>query len=400
MNTSYLIINVGSTSIKTHLFAADLHSIASLNAEYSAESGLVIDGVDGQGQPVKQQTPESHDAKAALTVLLRQWQQWLSRDKVTVSAIGHRIVHGGDYFARITRLNPQVLAQIEQLDSYAPLHNPLNRLGVAMAEQAFPGTPQFAVFDTAFHRHIPEHAGRYAIPENLSAQIRFYRYGFHGISCQHSVAAVAQILAVTPENLNLIILHLGGGASVSAVQAGISVDTSMGFSPAEGLLMASRCGDIDPMIAITLQRQGMSVEQLDKLLNKQSGLQGICADTDMRRIMHRAEQGDAKAELAVEMFCYRIKKYIGAYCAVLGDISALIFTGGIGENAPLIRQKILQDLGRLGFAMDATINQLHCDQYLDISASRSQARVLVIHAQEEREIARQIHGIFEINPHS
>lgn len=399
MSTSYLIINVGCTSIKTRLFDEGLKAIALLNADYGCAAGLDVDGMDKPGQAFRQYHAGVHDAETALGIVLRTWQQWLARDGLKVSAIGHRIVHGGDYFSAITPIDQHVLKQIAQLDSYAPLHNPLNRLGVLMAGQAFPALPQFAVFDTAFHRQIPGYAGRYAIPEHLSEPINFYRYGFHGISCQHSLTTAAQLLACAPTSLNLIILHLGGGASATAVRAGISVDTSMGFSPTEGLIMATRCGDLDPMIAITLQRQGLTVEQVDKLLNQQSGLLGICEDADMRSILQKAEHGDVKAHLAIGMFCYRIKKYIGAYCAVLDNVSALIFTGGIGENAPLIRQKIVQDLGHLGFAIDRNANQLTCQHHLDISAENSRSRILVIHAEEEREIARQMNYFSEVKTH-
>ena len=284
-----------------------------------------------------------------------------------------------------------VLAQIAQLDNYAPLHNPLNRLGIEMARELFANVPQFAVFDTAFHREIPDYAGRYAIPEKLSANVDFYRYGFHGISCQHSVNAVAKLLNKSPENLNLIILHLGGGASATVVRNGVSVDTSMGFSPTEGLIMASRCGDIDPMIAITLQREGKTIEDINRLLNKESGLQGVCGETDMRTILNKAEHGDESCHIALKLFCYRVKKYVGAYFAVLnGHVDALIFTGGIGENAPAIRQQILEDLNGLGFSLNSDLNSQRFSSNIDISGPFSRSRIFVIHAEEEREIAQQI----------
>jgi acetate kinase len=188
----------------------------------------------------------------------------------------------------------------------------------------------------------------------------------------------------------VIIVHLGGGASITAVRAGISVDTSMGFSPTDGLIMANRCGDLDPMIALTLQREGMSLAQLEHLLNHNSGLMGICGTSDMRQVLAQAEHGEHLAQLAVEMFCYRIKKYIGAYCAVLGNVSALIFTGGIGEHAPIIRATILQNLEPLGFAINTTANLQHNGHHSDITATHSRSRILVIHAEEEREIARQM----------
>lgn len=383
----YLIINVGSTSVKTCLFDAGLQAVASLNAQFHEGGGLDVDGRDKCGQAFGLQDAAPYDAGRALTFIYQQWQTWLLRDGLKITAIGHRVVHGGENFTDVTLINAEVLRQIAELDQYAPLHNPLNRLGIQLAASAFPEIRQFAVFDTAFHRTIPEYAGRYAIPDNGVGQINFYRYGFHGISCQHSVAAASRVLGIPVEHLGAIILHLGGGASATAVKAGQSVDTSMGFSPTEGLVMSSRCGDLDPMVAITLQRQGMALDKLEQLLNKQSGLLGICGDADMRSILQKAGQGDAQAQLAVDLFCYRIKKYIGAYWAVLGPVPALIFTGGIGEHAPQIRENIVKGLSHLGFAIDALANQ---QNQVDISSAGSQARVLVIGAEEDREIARQI----------
>jgi acetate kinase len=363
-----LIVNVGSTSVKSQLFDDTLCVKATLNADYGATNGLSIEGQNLQGETFSHHDKNIHDAKNTLAFLYAQWQKWLTENDLTLLAIGHRVVHGGENFKKVTHLTQDVLAQIQKLDNYAPLHNPLNRLGIEMAGELFLNVAQFAVFDTAFHRQIPNYAGRYAIPENLSANVAFYRYGFHGISCQHSVNATAKLLTKSPENLNLIILHLGGGASATAVRNGISVDTSMGFSPTEGLVMASRSGDIDPMIAITLQREGKTIDDINQLLNKQSGLKGVCNETDMRTILQRAENGDELCELALDLFCYRIKKYIGAYFAVLnGKVDALIFTGGIGENASAIRERILSGMDGLNFG-----------------------EILVIHAQEELEIAAQI----------
>jgi acetate kinase len=386
-----LIVNVGSTSVKTQLFDDDLCVKAMLNADYGATDGLTIEGVNVQGDKFSYHDKSIHDAKNTLAFLFNQWRNWLVENGLTLSAIGHRVVHGGAHFNQITRITPDVLAQIALLDNYAPLHNPLNRLGIEMAGELFSNVTQFAVFDTAFHRKIPDYAGRYAIPENLSANVAFYRYGFHGISCQHSVNAAAKLLNKSPENLNLIILHLGGGGSATAVKNGISVDTSMGFSPTEGLVMASRSGDIDPMIAITLQREGKTIDDINQLLNKQSGLKGVCGETDMRTILHKAEQGDKFCHIALNLFCYRIKKYVGAYFAVLnGNVDALIFTGGIGENAPAIRRQILDDLTGLGFSLNSDLNFQRFSSNIEVSDSTSRSRVLVIHAEEEREIAQQI----------
>ncbi|MGZ8223898.1 MAG: acetate/propionate family kinase [Methylobacter sp.] len=390
MSMLFLVINVGSTSIKTRLFDIHLHDRAILNADYSSQAGLVIKGRDYHGIAIHQNIPSHHDTEAALAVVLNEWRRIIAQDGLLLAAIGHRIVHGAGWFDTITPLSKEVMNRLIQLDDYAPLHNPFNRLGVTMAANIFPDIPQFAVFDTAFHRTIPGYAGRYALPEKLAGKVDFYRYGFHGISCQHSLSAAADLLDRDQATLNLIVLHLGGGASITAIRGGVSVNTSMGFSPVEGLIMSGRCGDLDPMIPLTLQRQGMSLDQLDNLLNHQSGLTGICGKTDMRDILKKAGQGEPAALLALDMYCYRIKKYIGAYCAILGEVSALVFTGGIGEHAPAIRHKVLQGLDKLGFSLDLKANQRQTEQIPDISDQNSHSRILVISSEEEREIARQI----------
>ena len=390
MNYYFLIINVGSTSIKSRLFTAELQTAAALAADYGAEGGMSIKGLGLQNESLTKTDPNCHDTCSALTAVLSLWRQLISEANVTLSAIGHRVVHGASWFDKVTPITPDVLQKLEQLDGYAPLHNPFNRLGITMAGDYFPTSRQFAVFDTAFHRHIPDYAGRYAIPEQLSTHVEFYRYGFHGISCQHSLLAAANLLGQKPEQLNLIVLHLGGGASATAIAKGISVDTSMGFSPTEGLMMASRCGDVDPMITLTLQREGKTPEQLDHLLNHQSGLRGICGDSDMRRVLQRAEQQDEAAQLALAMFCYRIKKYIGAYCAILGEISALVFTGGIGEYAVTVREKILMGLEPMGFTLNPQENLRCVGQNGIVSALSSRFPILVIQAEEERVCAQQI----------
>jgi acetate kinase len=386
-----LIINVGSTSVKTQLFDHTLQLKAELNADYGAKDGLKIVGTSINAMPFLHEDDTVHHAHATLTFLFETWQQWLNEHRINLCSIGHRVVHGGANFHTITLITPSVLNIIETLDNYAPLHNPLNRLGIEIAGRFFMNATQYAVFDTAFHRHIPAYAGRYAIAEKLSDHVDFYRYGFHGISCKHSVSAAAQLLNQSPENLNLIILHLGGGASATVVKRGVSIDTSMGFSPTEGLIMASRCGDIDPMIPLILAKEGKTFDELNQLLNKQSGLKGICGESDMRTILENADQGDSMSELALNLFCYRIQKYIGAYFAVLnGKVDALIFTGGIGENAPRIRQRILDNLDGLGFVLDTNQNKQTLQTNIDVSAKNSPSHILLIHAQEEREIAKQI----------
>jgi len=388
-NQYLLVVNVGSTSVKTKLFDSAFKEAASINADYGGDSGMALDGVDVRGQGIRQRL-EAGDAKPALIAVFALWRQMLEENRLELSAIGHRVVHGAGLFARPTAVSEEMLERLWRLDAYAPLHNPPNRLGIATAAQCFPVTRQFAVFDTAFHRGIPDYAGRYALPTQISYDFGFYRYGFHGISCQYSVSVAARLLARNPEQLNLIVLHLGGGASITAIRNGVSVDTSMGFSPTEGLIMATRSGDLDPMIAVTLQKSGLSVADWEDLLNHQSGLKGLCGDGDMRSLLLRVEQSEPAALLALDMYCYRIKKYIGAYYAVLGEVAALVFTGAIGANAATVRGRILAGLESMGLLLDEQANQQPYEQDRDISSPASRTRLLVIKANEEREIARQV----------
>jgi acetate kinase len=385
-----LIVNVGSATIKTRLFASSLREVARLNADYGNGGGIRLKGRDRRGKNIERQMSANGTVRQALSAVFDEWREQLSGLEVPLGATGHRVVHGGGDFTCATRMTSAVSARLVALDAYAPLHNPLNRLGVSMAEAAFPKIPQYAVFDTAFHRQIPDYASRYPIPSALSGNVEFRRFGFHGISCQYSVTRAAALLSKDSASLNCIILHLGGGASATAVLGGRGVDTSMGFSPTEGLMMATRSGDIDPMIPVTLLREGWTADRLDRLLNRESGLLGVCGAGDMREVLRQAEDGDERARLAIDIYCYRIRKYIGAFCAVLGEVDALIFTGGVGEHAPLIRQKIAEGLGRLGFELDAKANRQTSEHDRDIGSPSKKPRILVIHAEEEREIAAQV----------
>ena len=262
-----------------------------------------------------------------------------------LDAIGHRVVHGGEYFTQSVLVGENVIEAIRSLIPLAPLHNPANLEGILITRVHAPEVPQIAVFDTAFHQSMPEHAYRYALPEETYADMGVRRYGFHGTSHHFVAKEAAAELGKPVEEVNLITLHLGNGASACAIQGGKSIETSMGFTPLEGLIMGSRSGDIDPAILFYLSRMhGYTIEALDTMLNQQSGLMGICAENDMRLIHQRIHEGDPKAQLAHTMFCYRIRKYIGAYMAVLGSVDALVFTGGIGENDVVTREAIMKDL--------------------------------------------------------
>jgi acetate kinase len=312
------------------------------------------------------------------------------QDTGELFGIGHRVVHGGEQFKQPSLINQKVINTIRKLIPLAPLHNPANLLGIEVAMQSAPEVPQVAVFDTAFHQSIPAHAFRYAIPHNLYQKHHVRRYGFHGTSHHYVAKQAANLMGRPLKTVNLITLHLGNGASAAAVKAGKSVDTSMGMTPLEGLIMGTRSGDIDPAIVFYLGRQtGLGRDAVESILNKDSGLKGICAVNDMREIEKLARAGNSRAQLAIEMVCYRIKKYIGAYTAVMGRLDALVFTAGIGENSALIRARSCRGLSHLGLKVDSGKNRRKSKGAFEIQTRDSTAKILVIPTNEELEIAEQ-----------
>jgi acetate kinase len=287
-------------------------------------------------------------------------------------------------------IDDEVVAAIRSLIPLAPLHNPSNLLGIEAAQLQFPGVPQVAVFDTAFHQTLPPHAFHYAIPYQWYVDHQVRRYGFHGSSHRYVSREAARYLGKEPESVNLITLHLGNGASAAAVKGGLSIDTSMGLTPLEGLVMGTRSGDIDAALHFFMMREtGISADELEKSLNSQGGLKGICGLNDMREIIDQAGKGNDRAKLAIEMFCYRIKKYIGAYFAVLGRVDAIVFTGGIGENAGMIRERVCDGLEHLGIAVSSSRNSSSLSDVAEIQEDGCPVKVLVVPTDEELEIARQ-----------
>lgn len=371
-----LVLNSGSSSLKYQLF-----TIHSVKCELIF-SGLIEQIGDSQ----------ILDHSQALEKMIQTLKEKQHLQSLTeLSGIGHRVVHGGEEFTAPVIINEQVITAIEKLCPLAPLHNPANLMGIQLARKKAPKILQVAVFDTAFHQSIPEQAYLYALPYSLYEQHKIRRYGFHGTS-HHYVTQQASLYLNKPLNtLKLISIHLGNGASATAINKGQSIDTSMGMTPLEGLVMGTRSGDIDPAILFYLNRKtGMNIDELDTLLNKQSGLKGICGENDMRRIIDQAEQGDHTSTLAIDIFCYHIKKYIGAYLASLNGVDAIIFTGGIGENAPLIRQMACENLNNLGIKMDTEKNQQkNKGNSIDIQHHSSLVKILVIPTDEELEIAEQ-----------
>ncbi len=306
-------------------------------------------------------------------------------------AIGHRVVHGGPDFTGPARLDENSIEAIERASSLAPLHNGPALAVIHASRARFPALPQVAVFDTAFHRNMPQHASRYAIPERWLQDHQVHRYGFHGISHASVARQAAEYLGRPLQSLRIISLHLGNGASACAIAGGRSIDTSMGMTPLEGLVMGTRSGDLDIAAALYSARcEGLTPEQLEQALTRDSGLKGLCGDSDMRVILARCQQGDSGAELALSIYCYRVRKYIGAYFAALGGLDALVFTGGVGENAAQVRADVCEGLTALGITIDCQRNRLPSgDRPTAIQAGGANVAVLVIPSHEDLEIAQQ-----------
>ncbi len=390
-----LVLNSGSSSLKFQLFLqTDLSVLATgLIEQIGANTSTVqLSFVDSSGrtQKLKHNDPVA-DHRTAIKVMADMLEESKTLvDTNELAGIGHRVVHGGEAFHQPVRIDETVIAAIEELIPLAPLHNPANLMGIRVTMEHVPSVPQVAVFDTAFHQSIPEHAYLYALPYSVYKQQKVRRYGFHGTSHGYVARQAARYLNRPFEELNIITLHLGNGASAAAIKGGKCIDTSMGLTPLEGLIMGTRSGDLDPAILFYLSREtGMDMDALDTLLNKKSGLKGICGENDMRTISEAAEQGDQQARLALTMFCYRITKYIGAYMAALGGVDCIVFTGGIGENSTIVRQISCQGLKRLGLRLDLQKNSIRQEEILEIQATDSLVSLLVIPTNEEHEIASQ-----------
>jgi len=383
-----LVLNAGSSSLKCQLFSQQ-QAIASVILERIGESESCITlTTPALTSQIHTSVPSHHKAILTLFELLQK-EKLLSKIH-TLDAVGHRVVHGGTLFSRPVKITPEVIGQIHSLIPLAPLHNPANLEGIESIASLYPTLTQVAVFDTAFHHGMPEAAARYPLPYVFYEENSLRRYGFHGTSHAYVAKEAAKILDKPLERLNLITLHLGNGASACAVQKGRSIDTSMGFTPLEGLMMGTRCGDIDPAIIPFLSRTAdLSIETIDRILNKESGLKGICGTNDMREITAAAAEGEKKSLLAFEMFCYRIKKYIGAYSAVLGRVDAIVFTGGIGEHSAEVREKVCEGLEEtFHIMMDREKNRLLKTACGTIHTHQSRTALLVIATNEELEIAQ------------
>jgi acetate kinase len=309
-----------------------------------------------------------------------------------IEAVGHRVVHGGESFASTTVITKEVKSEIKKLFSLAPLHNPANYLGIEVAEKIFTKAKQIAVFDTAFHQTMPEKAYRYAIPQSFYKELGIRAYGFHGTSHKYVTEKTLDYLG--DPYAKLITIHLGNGCSMTAVRSGRSVDTSMGFGPLNGLIMGTRSGDVDPFIIFHLVNQlGYSLEQVNHLLNKQSGMQGLTGFSDMRDITKSIKEGNHEAELAYEMYAYRIKKYIGSYAAALNGVDAIVFTGGVGENDVNVRKLVCEEMEYLGIQIDEEKNQVRSGEIREINTDDATVKVLIVPTNEELEIVKQCYEL-------
>lgn len=395
--TRVLVLNSGSSSVKYQLLdmTAGTRLAVGLVERIGEETSRLAHTPLATGGDKRETEGAIADHEAALKAVAAELAaDGLGLDSPELAAIGHRVVHGGLKFTEPTVIDDAVLQEIERLVPVAPLHNPANLTGIRTAQALRPDLPQIAVFDTAFHTTMPEYAARYAIDVETADAHRIRRYGFHGTSHAYVSRKTAALLGKDPSEVNVIVLHLGNGASASAVAGGRCVDTSMGLTPLEGLVMGTRSGDIDPAVTFHLKRvAGMSEDDVDVLLNKKSGLIGLCGDNDMREIRRRIDEGDERARLAFDIYIHRLKKYIGAYSAVLGRVDAVAFTAGVGENAAPVREAAVAGLEEMGLAVDASLNAVRSDEPRLISPEYARVAVAVVPTDEELEIAQQTYAL-------
>ena len=389
-----LVVNAGSSSLKYSLVDGDSGAASAVGAveRIGEEVGSLTHEVDGVEHVVEGSFATHEQALAAALDAFDGHGPALS--PADLAAVGHRVVHGGPLFSAPALVDDAVIQAVEDLVPLAPLHNPANLEGLRVARRLFPDVPHVAVFDTAFHQTMPPAAYTYAVPREWREEHRIRRYGFHGTSHAFVSRAAAILLGRDPEETSSIVLHLGNGASAAAVRHGRSVDTSMGLTPLEGLVMGTRSGDVDPSLHAHLHRSlGWSIDDIDTALNKASGLKGLAGHNDFREVMTQRAAGDEAAALAFEVYAHRIRKYVGAYYAVLGEVHAIVFTGGVGQHNPELRSAALSGLERLGIALDPARNEQRVRQPTIVSpdpiGDDVGVPVLVVPTNEEWEIARQ-----------
>ena len=393
-----LVVNAGSSSIKYKLI--DMNTQKPLSAGIVERIGLEEGTIKHQvfiGEEKKKTIenfpiPNHSIGLKRVAELLTDKEFGVIKDPSEIKAVGHRLVHGGETFTKTVIITEDVKAKVRELFPLAPLHNPANLTGVEVAETVFPDAVQIGVFDTAFHQTMPKVAYRYAIPKHLYNEMGIRKYGFHGTS--HKYVSEKALEYLENKNAKVITIHLGNGASRAAVNAGVCVDTTMGMGPLNGLIMGTRSGDIDPSIIFYLiDQKGYTPEKVNALLNKESGMQGLTGDTDMRDIEARYLAGDEDAVLAYQMYAYRIKQFIGQYAAAMNGLDAIVFTAGIGENDAVVRKLVCEEMNYLGLNLDDALNTERSKKIREINTSESKSKILVIPTNEELEIAKQAYAL-------
>ena len=389
-----LVINSGSSSIKFQLIQMpETRVLASGVVErIGIENGSISYKTETADFSEKVDFKDHAEGLQKVANLLMSAEIGVIKNAAEVDAVGHRVVHGGKQFTKTIKVNDEVKANIKRLFSLAPLHNPANLTGIEVAEKLFEEAPQVCVFDTAFFESVPQKAYQYAIPQHLMEESRIRAYGFHGTS--HKYVSKKALTHLDDPYAKIITIHLGNGCSMTAIKDGKAIDTSLGFGPANGLIMGTRAGDIDQSVVFFMQEHlGYSVKEVSDLLNKKSGMLGLTGHSDLRDIEAAAAAGDRTCALALDMNAYRIKKYIGAYAAALNGLDAIVFTAGIGENSSTIRSKVCKDMDFLGISLDESLNGQRSKSLREIHALESRVKVMVIPTNEELEIANQVYEL-------
>ncbi|MBE9487441.1 MAG: acetate kinase [Chloroflexi bacterium] len=397
-----LALNCGSSSVKYQLFDWKKQKVIAKGMVERVTIGDSYIVHEVPGRETYREEYECPDHKAAIHLIIKiltDKEQGVVTDMGEISAVGHRVVHGGEKFTSSVLINDTVLDAIKDVQHLAPLHNPPNISGIEAAQANLPDVPHIAIFDTAFHQSMPEHAYMYPVPYEWYGKHGVRRYGFHGTSHLYVSKRAAVLLGKAPEDCNIITMHIGNGVSHTAIKNGVSVDTSMGLTPLEGAVMGTRCGDIDPAIpAFIMDREGLSPKEIDSTLNKKSGVLGITGEfTDRRDVIAAAEAGNERCKLALEIESYRLKKYIGSYCAALGRLDAVVFTAGVGEMGWLIREKALEDLEHIGIKLDKEKNRNTMTRKKEtmITTADSPVKVFVIPTDEELVFTEDVVAILE-----
>lgn len=387
-----LVINCGSSSLKYQLINSETEGVLAkgLCERIGIDGALTYQPEGGAKEQSEIPMPTHTEAINAVIKALTNEKTGVIKSLAEVGAVGHRVVHGGEKFTSSCLINEESMAAIEECNDLAPLHNPANLIGIRACQELMPGVPMVAVFDTAFHQTMPETAYIYGIPYEYYEKYKVRRYGFHGTSHSYVSKRVSELLGKPYEDLKIIVCHLGNGASIAAVNGGKSVDTSMGLTPLEGLLMGTRSGDLDPAILeFIAKKENLTIEEINSILNKKSGLLGISGvSSDGRDLEAAAAAGNARAKLAQDSFNYRVIKYIGAYAAAMNGVDAIAFTAGIGENDKTVRAAVCENLGYLGVKLDAEKNNVRGEERI-ISAEDSKVQVLLVPTNEELAIARE-----------